>query len=120
MIKNKEFEYTVVETKMSAVKFSKCLNQTSLICIFKAFGVILLHFKVDKFNQGVILHFWGGKKLLSRWRPQWVGRVTGTTPIFFIWPKLMAKNTSLLAKNTAFEHKSHFDTRKYAKRQNAG
>jgi hypothetical protein len=36
-------------------KFSKCLNQTSLICVFKAFGVILLDFKVEKFNQGVIL-----------------------------------------------------------------
>jgi hypothetical protein len=23
---------------------------------------------------------------LSLWRPQWVGQVTGTTPIFFIWP----------------------------------
>jgi hypothetical protein len=41
---------------------------------------------VEKLNQGVILPqkiFWGGvKKLLSRWRHQWVGRVTGTTPIF--------------------------------------
>jgi hypothetical protein len=44
MVKNKEFEYR---------RFR--LNQTSLICIFKAFGVILLHFKVDKLNQGVIL-----------------------------------------------------------------
>jgi hypothetical protein len=34
--------------------------------------------------------------------------------------KLMAKNTSLLTKNTGFEHKFHFDTRKCAKRQNGG
>jgi hypothetical protein len=44
---------TVVETKMShrvGLKFSKCLNQTSLICIFKAFGVILLHFKATLYS----------------------------------------------------------------------
>jgi hypothetical protein len=31
----------------------------------------------------------------------------------------MAKNTSLLTKNTAFEHKFHVDTRKWQKKQNA-
>jgi hypothetical protein len=54
------------------LKFSKCLNQIC-ICIFKGFGVILLHFKVEKFNQGVIL------QQTKRGAP---GRVTGTTPIF--------------------------------------
>jgi hypothetical protein len=34
--------------------------------------------------------------------------------------KLMAKNTSLLTKNTAFELKFHVDTRKWQKRQNGG
>jgi hypothetical protein len=33
--------------------------------------------------------------------------------------KLMAKNTSLLTKNTTFEHKFHVDTIKWQKRQNA-
>jgi hypothetical protein len=34
--------------------------------------------------------------------------------------KLMAKHTSLLTKNTAFEHKFHVDTRKWQKLQNGG
>jgi hypothetical protein len=79
---------TVVETKMSGLKFSKYFNQTSLICIFKAFGVILLHFKVEKLNQGVILQ----KKIKKycRWRPQC--RVTGTTPIFLFGLNMAVKS----------------------------
>jgi hypothetical protein len=34
--------------------------------------------------------------------------------------KLMAKHTSLLTKNTAFEHKFHEVTRKWQKSQNGG
>jgi hypothetical protein len=34
--------------------------------------------------------------------------------------KLIAKNSSFLTKNTAFEHKFHFDKRKWQKRQNGG
>jgi hypothetical protein len=68
---------TVVETKMSGVEILKMFE--SLICIFKAFGVLLLHFKVEKFNRGGGVIF---QKNLSR-RPQWVDRVTGTTPIFW-------------------------------------
>jgi hypothetical protein len=46
---------------MSGLKFSKCLNQTSLICIFKAFGVIVLHFiKGGKIESGG--HFTNKKK----------------------------------------------------------
>jgi hypothetical protein len=32
--------------------------------------------------------------------------------------QLMDKNTSLLTRNTAFEHKFHFDRRKWHKKQN--
>jgi hypothetical protein len=61
------------------MKFSKCLNQTSLICIFKTFGVILLHFKVEKLNQGVILQ----KKIFEGE----VGRSGYRNhTYFFIWP----------------------------------
>jgi hypothetical protein len=35
-----------------------------------------------------------------------------------MWPKMMDNNTSLLTKNTAFEHKFHFDRRKWPKKQN--
>jgi hypothetical protein len=34
--------------------------------------------------------------------------------------KLMVKHTSLLIKNTVFEHKFHVDTRKWQKLQNSG
>jgi hypothetical protein len=75
-----------LKPKWVGLKFSKCLNQTSLICIFKAFGVILLHFKVEKWI-GVILQK-KNKKLrvknfLSRWCP--LGYRNHT--YFFIWPK---------------------------------
>jgi hypothetical protein len=41
---------------------------------------------------------------------------TGTFYSERVVSKLMTKNTSLLAQNTAFEHKFHFDMRKWQKR----
>jgi hypothetical protein len=56
------------------LKFSKCLNQTALIFIFKAFGVILLHFKVEKIeSRGNFT-----KKICL-----WVGRVPEPHLFFF-------------------------------------
>jgi hypothetical protein len=52
--KTKNFN-TVVETKMSGVEILKMFESDLSDMHFKAFGVILLHFKVEKFNQGVIL-----------------------------------------------------------------
>jgi hypothetical protein len=52
--------------------------------VFKAFGVILLHFNVEKLNQRVNFT----KKKKESGAPtifvgfQCMGRVTGTTPIF--------------------------------------
>jgi hypothetical protein len=40
-------------------------------CSFKAFGVILLHFKAEKMNRGVILLEWGTptlEKPVNRWK----------------------------------------------------
>jgi hypothetical protein len=88
MVKNKEFEYCSWNQNEWGWNFQNVWNRPlwyaflrhleSYYCILRWKNWIRGSFKKK---------IWRGKKL-SRWRPQWVGRVTGTTPIFlfgFTW-----------------------------------
>jgi hypothetical protein len=62
-------------------------------------------------SLGIFRHYANLLKL-----PQWYHKVK----LFYLEgfvSKLMDKNTSLLTRNTAFEHKFHFDRRKWKKKK---
>jgi hypothetical protein len=74
----------------------------------------LLHLKlINPLNPGHFYEFLEFRKFIkispvsiTKVKPFYSGRIAS---------KLMAKHTSLLTKNTAFEHKFHIDTRKWQK-----
>jgi hypothetical protein len=78
---------TLVETKMSGVEIFK-MFESDLSRLWYAFlrhlesYYCILRWKnwIGSFYKKF---FWGGKKLLSLWHPQWVDRVTWTT--LFFW-----------------------------------
>jgi hypothetical protein len=104
MVKNKEFEYCSWNQNEWGWNFQNdwirplwyafLRHLESYYCILRWKNWIRGSFYKKKKN------FRGGKKL-SRWRPQWVGRVTGTTSIFLFG--LMLKRPNIWESTTRWQ-----------------
>jgi hypothetical protein len=80
-------------------------------------GIHWLHFRLIPLTGGAWL---SSKFQLNPLNPGQFYEFRNFINISPFYSKLMAKNTSFLTQNTAFEHKFHVDTRKLQKWQHGG